>query len=187
MLFYSLQVKTIVTRQRIVCLISGMVVYEAVFLVLTLTLVHSPHKQSSRIRLFLTLSFVSIPVFVCFILVLFFTSFMVIRLRQSLEWRTATSTQSTKTSGAKERKVVLSVLWICVMFIVCFTPFIVCFVATIIYPRFSLWDPYYGWLVHIIYTFSYMFQTVSSSSNIFVYYTVSTKYREVLKGFFKCK
>ncbi|KAK3764656.1 hypothetical protein RRG08_008074 [Elysia crispata] len=138
-----LKVKTVVTRRRILCLISGMIVYQTAFAALMLILVDSPDK-TSQTRLLLILCFVSIPVFVCFVLVLFFTSFMVIRLRQSLEWRTATSTQSTKTSGAKERKVVWSVLWICVMFIVCFTPFVAYFISSIVYPRLNLWDPYYA-------------------------------------------
>ena len=173
--------KTVVTRRRILCLISGMIVYQTSFAALMLILVDSPDK-TSQTRLLLILCSVSIPVFVCFVLVLLFTSFMVIRLRQSLEWRIATSTQSTKTSGAKERKVVWSVLWICVMFIVCFTPFVAYFISSIVYPRLNLWDPYYGWFVHIIFTFSFLFQTISSASNIFIYYIVSTKYREVLKG-----
>ncbi|KAK3760110.1 hypothetical protein RRG08_056400 [Elysia crispata] len=180
-----LKVKTIVTRRRIVCLISGMVVYQAVFGVLILIFVRSPEK-SSKTRLYLILSSVSIPVFVCFILVLCFTTFMVIRLRKSLEWRNTTSTQSTKTSGAKERKVVLSVLWICVMFIVCFTPFVACFITSIVYPRFNLWDPYYGWFVQVMFTFNFVFQTISSASNIFIYYFMSTKFREVFTGLLKC-
>ncbi|RUS89823.1 hypothetical protein EGW08_002435, partial [Elysia chlorotica] len=180
-----LKVKTIITRRRIICLISGMAVYETVFGFFMMTFVDSP-ESTNRIRQLLIFSCMSVPVFVCFILVLFFTIFMVIRLRQTLEWRTTTATQSTKTSGAKERKVVLSVLWICIMFIVCFTPFVIYFVTAIVLPRFTLWDPYYGWFVQTTWTFNFLFQTISSASNIFVYFFVSTKFRKVLKSVLMC-
>ncbi|GFS24956.1 chemosensory receptor A [Elysia marginata] len=161
-----------------------MIVYETVFVVLMLTIVRPPFNKPNPTRVVLLLYSYSIPAFTCFGLVLISTAFIIIRLRKTLEWRTSTSTHSAQTSGVKERKAVLSVLWICIMFIVCFTPFVVMFVTTIINPNLTLWDPYYGWLVHTIYTYNFLFQSISSAFNFVVYYNVSTRFREVLKGLF---
>ena len=174
------------TRGRIIGLIAGMAVYESVFVVLMILLVRPPYHRPQPIRVVLLIYSVSIPVTVCFVLLVFSTVFMVTRLRQSLTWRNSTSTQQAKTSGVKERRVVVSVVWICTVFIICYTPFVLSFVTALVYPKYTLWDPYLGWFTHSVYTFNYMFQTVSSSSNIIVYYRVSTRYREVFRGLFGC-
>ncbi|GFS24947.1 chemosensory receptor A [Elysia marginata] len=177
-----LKVKTIVTRRRTLCLISGMAVYEVVLGGLILTTVHTPYSQPNPARIALLLYFYSISVFTCFSLVLISSIFIIIRLKKALQWRASCSTSTRTSGGGVERKVVLSVLWICIMFIACFTPMVVMFVAAFIHPRFVLLDPYYGWLVHVIFTFSYLFQTVSSALNILVYYNMSTKFRVILNG-----
>ncbi|GFS24970.1 chemosensory receptor B [Elysia marginata] len=112
-----LKVKTIVTRRRILCLISGMAVYEIVFGVLMVTMVQPPYNIPNPTRVILLLYSYSIPSIMSFGLVLIFTTFIIVRLRKTLKWRNSTSTQSAKTAGVKERKVVLSILWICIMFI----------------------------------------------------------------------
>ena len=181
---FTYQVKTVVTRGRIIGLIASLTGYETVLSVLLMVNSGPPYFRPNPTRVLLLVCSVSIPVLLCFISVLFSSVFMVTRLRQSLTWRTSTSSQPGKTSGVRERKVLVAVLWICVMFLICYAPTVLSFVAAIAYPRFSISDPYYGSLSRSVFAFNYLLQTVSSSSNIFIYYKVSTRYREVFKESF---
>ncbi|GFS07255.1 chemosensory receptor A [Elysia marginata] len=120
----------------------------------------------------------SYPSMICFLLVSASTVFLVVRLKANLSWRSRLPNQLI-CSSAKEIKASRSVILICWMFIISFIPNIFLVTAALVYPEFTLQGPYYKWLVHILAAFAMLFQMISSSVNVFVYYSMSTRFREV--------
>ncbi|KAK3788685.1 hypothetical protein RRG08_042336 [Elysia crispata] len=184
-IMFPLKVKTIITRRRIVLLILVMTVYQATFACLIYAQTGPPYHQHSEKRIIYLLCSLTAPSFICFFVVLVATSFLVIKLKQTMKMRSQIASQSDK-AMSKERKVVRPVIFICVIFIVCFFPNVAKLLGTIVYPKFTLTDPYLGWLSNIFYTFTFVFQSISSSTNIFVYYHMSSKFKETFRELF-CK
>ena len=170
---------------RTMILILTIMVYQAVFIVLLYVYPGPPYDAVNlRRTLYFNCSF-SAPSFICFFLVAVSTTLLVIRLKQNLEWRNEAGKQSYKSSGSqKERKAARCVVAICIVFIVCFTPNVALFVAHLMYPQFSSFDPYLGSLKRVLYAFSSLLQVLSSAVNIVIYYRMGTKYREVFNALF---
>ena len=181
-----MQVKEILTSQKITFILLTIVAYQSVFVFLLYVYPGPPYKiPSQRRALYFNCSF-SFPSFICFFLVLVSTTVLVIRLKKNLEWRNEAAKQSNQISGgSKERKAARSVVAICTIFIICFTPNIVLFVLSLGYPTFTVYDPYLGNLKNILYALSSLLQVISSSVNIIVYYRMGTKYREVFTALFR--
>ena len=126
----------------------------------------------------------SIPTFICFILVTMGTIFLAIKLRQSAEFRKSMSVKKTDKISTRERKVSRSVIGVCVIYIVCQSPNVFIYLASIIYPPFASFDPVYGNLVLLILFVCILFQAISSSINLFVYLQMMSQYRETFKKLF---
>ena len=123
------------------------------------------------------------PTLICFPIVVISTSILIFRLKNTRTWRD-TVVKQPNSDSSKEKKVARSVIFICSMFIICFLPNIVTLIGNAAVTRFSLTDPYLKWLVHIIFLVTFFFQTLNSSINIFVYYSMSTRFRGVFKDVF---
>ncbi|GFS08123.1 chemosensory receptor A [Elysia marginata] len=180
-----LKVKDIITPQRTRALILTMVAYQSVFLILFFTNPGPPYDAVDPKRaLYFNCSF-SAPTFICFFIVVVSTILLVVKLRQNLEWRNESTNQSSKNLGSsKEQKATRSVLAICTIFIACFALNLALFFASLVYPRFTHMDPYLGSLFRVLYSFSTLLQLLSATVNIFVYYKMSTKYREIFTALF---
>ncbi|GFS24165.1 chemosensory receptor A [Elysia marginata] len=175
-----------ITRRRIVLVIMLMTMYQAVFAVLIYVQTGPPYHSKSKKRIIYLLCSLTAPSFICFFIVVVATSFLVINLKQTMKNRSKISSSTSDKGMSKERKVVRPVIFICAIFIVCFFPNVSKLLATIVYPKFTLLDPYLGWLSNIFYTITPVFQSISSSTNIFVYYHMSTKFKETFRAAF-CK
>ena len=163
-----------------------MVVYQTILSALMFAHTGPPYDKPSTTRFLYYVCSFSAPSFICFFIVLVSTILLVVRLKQNLEWRDEATSQSTGSGTAKELKAARSVIAICTIFIICFVPNVTTLVMSAVYPRFDLLDPYLGNLSRIIFIFSFLFQVMNSAVNIFVYYSMSTKYREVFIELF-CK
>ena len=171
-----------VTPKRLTAVISPIATYQLCFLLLVFIRTGPPYDVIPTERHIYILCYFHLPSFISFGLVLVSSSFLIIRLKQSVKWRS--STGSTSGDSIKEEKVVRSVIFVCTLFIICFLPNILIGIVTLLYPEFNLESPYLGGLTAISYTISFLGQAINSSVNIFVYYSMSTRFREVFRGVF---
>ncbi|KAK3771347.1 hypothetical protein RRG08_054793 [Elysia crispata] len=180
-----LKVKEIVTSKRILFLILTMVAYQSVFIVLPYVYTGPPYNVRDRRRpLYFSCSY-SFPSLICFFIVLVSTSLLVVRLKKNVEWRNEAAKQSNPNpNDSKELKAARSVVAICTIFIVCFTPNVFLFLMSLLYINFTTYDPVLGNLFTILYALSNMLQVLSSAVNIVIYYRMGTKYREVFNALF---
>ncbi|GFS10214.1 chemosensory receptor A [Elysia marginata] len=177
------KIKSIVTPSRISVLLGVFFIYEAVLCTLMLVQTGPPYKSYNYKRLvYMAWSF-TYPSTVCFVLISATTVFLVVRLRTHVSWRNQTTNQASGGS-VKELKATRFVILICLMFITCFSPNVAVSVVTLVYQEFTLQNPYFRWLVHVTFSSKLTFQTVSISTNALVYYSMSTKYREVFREIF---
>lgn len=115
--------------------------------------------------------------FSAFAVILACTFTLVIKLRNTGEWRkkSATSTQAENIS-LRNQKLAKMVLAISCIFISCFTPISIAFVAMSLEHSLSI-DGINRNLLTVIAGFSLLLESVNSSVNIFIYYKMSSKYR----------
>ncbi|XP_012935195.1 uncharacterized protein LOC106011137 [Aplysia californica] len=127
---------------------------------------------------------------VSFILVVFFTSFMIVRLRKQAKWRSSTSafggeTKKEKSGGlsTREARLVRMVVFISVILIVSSGPGVANLIAASIVPELSVMGRYANW--HgVVWSVASLLSVVNSSVNIFVYYSMSSTYRAQFKQIF---
>ncbi|GFN83238.1 peptide receptor gpcr [Plakobranchus ocellatus] len=133
----------------------------------------------------------TIPSVICFSIVVMCTIFLVIKLNQSAKWRQSTSNAMSKEDGSmltKEKRIVRTVVMICTVYIFCFAPNVFTFTTMAAYPKFNQADPYLGNLQSVCLQIGFSSHAICSAVNIFVYITMSTKYRETFfKLFCPCK
>jgi hypothetical protein len=116
---------------------------------------------------------------ISFLLVVIFTTILVIKIKQKVKWRSAishTGTDSSKGEQNKDSKTVVMIILIAVIFGVCYIPMIMTYMATSFVPEFSIVGRYHN-IFLVSWSFAFLFDSINSSVNIFVYYTMSSKYR----------
>lgn len=122
---------------------------------------------------------------VSFVGVVLFTTLLVFKLGQSSDWRKkATSDHSKREAiSARDKKTVKMIVLIACVLIVCYSPGAMISLGTFIAgPEFSIRGRYVN-LCQAMWTTAYIFHSVNSSVNIFVYYSMSSKYRDTLREF----
>ena len=180
-----IQVKEICTPKRTLSLILVMVIYQMTFIFLLFLDPGPPYDVLGETKSIYFMSSFSLLSFVCFFFVVVSTTLLVVRLKQNLEWRNEAAKQSSKSSGnPKEIKAARSVVAICTIFIMCFTPNVALVLTSLVYPKFNQHDPYLGTLMIALHAICTMLQVLSSAVNIVVYYRMSTKYREVFNSMY---
>ena len=184
-----------VTSKRTILLIGAMFVYQLVFLCIMYIRTGPPYTPSPTSvdrKVYFFYSY-SIPSTLCFVVIFTSTIFLVYNLKShgNEAWlKAATGPSSTNSAVAnrtakKEQKAIRFVFVICSLFLVCFAPNVLTFlVTTLIFPELDIYDAYLGYLLNLIFMFCTLFQTVSSSVNIFVYYSLNSNFRAVFKRFF---
>ena len=123
---------------------------------------------------------------------LFFTTIAVttiitaIRLRRVVQWRqTSTSSASVSmTSCVKEIALTKTLVATSVLFIVCLAPTIMVQIASFVEPEFYFTGRYYN-LAYLLTNAMLFFRVSNSSFNFFIYYNMSTRYRETLRDIFR--
>lgn len=115
-----------------------------------------------------------------FFLVIFFTSLLLIIVKRKTKWRnSSTSEAQNETISLREKKLFRMVVMIAVILIACSTPGMICFFGMAFEPEYTMGGAYDD-LFYLTWSFTFIFQTLNSSINIFVYYSMSSKYREQL-------
>ncbi|XP_035828061.1 uncharacterized protein LOC101850033 [Aplysia californica] len=198
-----LKVKQILTPRRTVALIVS------IFLLLIATV--SPVYYTSRLvwkffpnrnKSLLVLSFtddrkeiesvafminnVVVPVG-AFLVVIVCTITLVLKLNEKAKWRkTSTAPGKTTEISSKEKRVVKMVSFISTIFISCFCPVTVVFFFMAREPEFSI-DGQYRNIFFVVFSFCFILESINSSVNIFVYYNMSTKYKDTFNVLFRRK
>lgn len=130
-----------------------------------------------------------------FLSVIVCTAILVVKLNQTSSWRNSHSSAINLVRqrsnldanvSSKERKVATMVVLISVIFVVSFIPAVVTFVAGIVEPELT-YDGVYQNLFLVTLSVSFTTEAINSSINMFVYLSMSTKYRETFRSMFGCK
>ena len=123
---------------------------------------------------------------------LFFTTIAVttivtaIRLRRVVQWRqrSTSSVYGSVTTSIKEIALTKTLVATSVLFIVCLAPTIMFQIASFVEPKFNFTGRYYN-LAHLLSNAMLFFRASNSSFNFFIYYNMSTRYRETLRDIFR--
>ncbi len=123
---------------------------------------------------------------------LFFTTIAVtttitaVRLRRVVQWR-QTSTSSvygSVTTSIKEIALTKTLVATSFLFIVCLAPTVMVQIASFVEPEFYFTGRYYN-LAYLLTNVMLFFRALNSSFNFFIYYNMSTRYRETLRDIFR--
>ena len=123
---------------------------------------------------------------------LFFTTIAVttiitaVRLRRVVQWRqmSTSSVSGSMTSSVKEIALTKTLVATSVLFIVCLAPTIMFQIASFVEPEFYFTGRYYN-LAYLLSNVMLFFRASNSSFNFFIYYNMSTRYRETLRDIFR--
>ncbi|XP_005090756.1 uncharacterized protein LOC101854920 [Aplysia californica] len=116
-----------------------------------------------------------------FVFVILCTVVLIVKLNSKTKWRKATAAKGANTAegvGVKDKMVVKMVTFISSIFIICFVPGTLIFLFMALEPEFSHGGRYKN-IYFVVWSFSFVMETVNSSVNIFVYLKMSSKYRAV--------
>ncbi|CAL1543382.1 unnamed protein product [Lymnaea stagnalis] len=120
-----------------------------------------------------------------FLAVILFTVILVLSLRRKTKWRKKSifgNRQSEKISN-RDKKTINMIILIALILIVCYTPGIILSMVTVFEPEFSIIGKYVN-LFFAIWSFGFLFETINSSVNIFLFYKMSSKYRRSFNEMF---
>ena len=121
-----------------------------------------------------------------FITITIATIITAIRLRRVVQWRqrSTSSASVSMTSCVKEIALTKTLVATSVLFIVCLAPTIMFQIASFVEPEFYFTGRYYN-LVYLLTNVRLFFRVSNSSFNFFIYYNMSTRYRETLRDIFR--
>ena len=128
----------------------------------------------------------SIPTFVCFIIVVAATVFLISRFNHSRRFRDSMVRQDNRTEKISNEDMKLSraVAFICIIFIIEATPNVFMFVSIIVYPELHVTMPRLRNISYVIVASGMLFHAISSSINIFVYFRMGQKFKSTFKESF---
>ena len=124
------------------------------------------------------------------LIMLFFTTIAVtttitaFRLRRVVQWRQCSTSSVAATSSIKEIALTKTLVATSVLFIVCLAPTIMVQIASFVEPEFYFTGHYYN-LAYTLRNVMVFFKASNSSFNFFIYYNMSTRYRETLLDIFR--
>ena len=198
--FLFLQVKLIFTRRTIIWLIGGMTVYQVASglprnFAVHLTTVISPINNRTSIvfdfdrfnaDLFMYSVFASqsIPTSVLFIVVLIGTIFLTNSFKQSRQLRDSMTGSEKSSLSNKDARLVHMVIFVCVFYIISAAPLVLIFITAAVYPDFNYANLYLKNVLYASHSINDLFQVLSSSVNIIVYFRMGSKYKDIFKQIF---
>ncbi|GFR73038.1 chemosensory receptor A [Elysia marginata] len=131
-----------------------------------------------------------ISVFLAFVIVVVCTVFLAIHLKRSSQWRKSAISEKSSHSDisdiskkpmlTKEERLVKIVISIAVVFIVCFTPNAVYHLCHALFPDFSFLGRYRN-LLYVTFMPTSILQSISATVNIFIYYSMGTRFRNAFR------
>ena len=184
------------------CLIAGMAVYQIASatprnFAIALTKTISPRtnktviffdrsKLNHALDIGSILASYSIPTFICFVIVVIGTVFLISKFKRSLHVRDSMtgSTKGLSKVSPKDLRLVRSVIFICTIYIIGAAPNVLLFVALMAYHPLHATNPRFGNITYLVLTIGILFKASSMSVNIFVYFRMSLKFRNVFKDSF---
>ena len=139
-------------------------------------------------KLFMTSVFASnsIPTFVLFIVVVIGTIVVPNSFKQSRQLRDSMTGSEKSSLSNKDARLVQVVIFICIFYIVSAASSVLIFITAAVYPDFNDTNPFpknFFFAPHFI---SDLFQAVSGSINIIVYFRMGSKYKDTFKQIFLC-
>lgn len=119
-----------------------------------------------------------------FVAMIVFTVVLVVKLKQKTKWRRKANIDRgrSETISSRERTMNMVVL-IATVLIVCYTPGVAVSMASFFKPEFSVIGNEMN-IFYVAWSFVFIFEALNSSVNIFLYYKMSTKYRETFHEVF---
>lgn len=120
-----------------------------------------------------------------FLIVTGFTVALVLKLKQKSQWRKKSmcDTSQSDAISTRDKKTVAMVVVIAVVLIVCFIPTVTLHTVVFFEPKFSIVGQYSN-IFHVCWSFAFLFEAVNSSVNIFLYYNMSSNYRQTFNELF---
>ncbi|GFR88096.1 chemosensory receptor A [Elysia marginata] len=161
------------------------VAYHVIFLIIIYADPGPPYDDYTTKKLtFYLASLYAVPYSAVFFIVVMTTTFLVIQLRRTRQWRREAANQSNKNKD-KETVIVRTIIAINFLFIFCSLPTVGHILGSIMVPSYEKNDPYWNTLLDLIYSFGYIFHAISSSVNICFYYKMSSRFRQVFSKCFR--
>lgn len=114
------------------------------------------------------------------------TVVLVIKLKSKTKWRqkfTASLASDSRSTSSRDQTLSKMVVMISTMFIICYAPVCVIFVFLIAVPT-ACRDGIFGNVYRILFSFAYILESINASFNIFSYYKVSSRYRQICRQTF---
>lgn len=109
---------------------------------------------------------------------------LVIKLQSKTKWREkATANTQSDNASRRNQKTTKMVVMISVLFIACFVRIAVIFVVMTVETRISI-DGTYRNTAMVLGGLGFMLESINSSTNIFIYYYMSSKYRATFQQIF---
>lgn len=120
-----------------------------------------------------------------FLAVAIITVILVIKLRQKSKWRQKSTCDNEQNAAmsSRDKKTVTMVLLIATILIICFIPTVTLLTVAFIVREFSITGKYSS-IFHVMWSLAFFFEAVNSSVNIFLYYNMSSKYRQTFNEIF---
>lgn len=125
---------------------------------------------------------VSVPL-VAFTIIVVCTMTLSLGLRRATKWRKQSAQASADKISSRNQKVANMVVMISTLYICCFIPVNILTVLFAYEPDISLGGKYFS-LTIILSSFGLILESINSSVNIFIYYRMSSKYRDTLHKIF---
>lgn len=122
--------------------------------------------------------------FTAFTVISVSTIVLVVKLRSKTKWRKkSTAPGKSDSMSVRDQSVSKMVVMISTVFIICYTPVCVIFIGMIVVPKLSI-DGTYGNMFGIVFSFAYILESINASFNIFIYYNMSSRYRQIFRQTF---
>lgn len=125
--------------------------------------------------------------FLAFVAIVVFTTVLIRKLGEKSTWRKSAIFDSDKAqlmSNREAKRIRMIALVACIL-IVCYTPSVILSCVTLIEPEFSISGRYVNVFL-AMWSFSILFETVNGSVNIFLYFKMSTNYKNILVQILPC-
>ncbi|KAH9514447.1 hypothetical protein Btru_025280 [Bulinus truncatus] len=123
--------------------------------------------------------------FIAFVVIIGGTLMLVFNLEKKTEWRRqSVSAQKHSTMSMKDKKISKMITFIAALFVASFFPGTVLFVVMMIIPEFNR-GKLYNNLFTTTFAFSHILEGVNASVNIFIYFKMSSKFRQVFDQTFR--
>lgn len=149
-----------------------------------LGLVYSDNREPVE-KVSFAINNVFVP-FTAFVTIVISTLTLVVKLHRKTKWRIkAAGTNQSDTLSSRDQRVTKMVVVISTLFIVCFVPVCIIFVAMTLEVELSV-DGRYRNLFLVVSGVAFTLESTNSSMNIFIYYYMSSKYRVTFRQLF-CK